>query len=108
MIAALQPQHILFFFFLMAGYTGPFCRFSLPVMASFSYGICSSSAWLEPGWPPSLPARQVCPAAGRAGVSSYCLRPGGFAGAIGSLWTVSEKSTAMLMARFYQLWRTEG
>ncbi len=32
----------------------------------------------------------------------------GFAGAIGSLWTVSEKSTAMLMTRFYQLWRTEG
>ncbi|WP_348304612.1 CHAT domain-containing protein, partial [Methanothrix sp.] len=32
----------------------------------------------------------------------------GFAGAIGSLWTVSEKSTAMLMTRFYQIWRTEG
>ena len=32
----------------------------------------------------------------------------GFAGAIGSLWTVSDKSTAMLMSRFYQLWRTEG
>ena len=32
----------------------------------------------------------------------------GFAGAIGSLWTVSDKSTAMLMTRFYQLWRTEG
>ena len=32
----------------------------------------------------------------------------GFAGAIGSLWTVSEKSTAMLMIRFYQLWRAEG
>ncbi len=32
----------------------------------------------------------------------------GFAGAIGSLWTVSDKSTAMLMTRFYQLWRAEG
>jgi CHAT domain-containing protein len=32
----------------------------------------------------------------------------GFAGAIGSLWTVSEKSTAMLMTRFYQIWQTEG
>ena len=32
----------------------------------------------------------------------------GFAGAIGSLWKVSEKSTAMLMIRFYQLWRAEG
>jgi len=31
----------------------------------------------------------------------------GFAGAIGSLWTVSDKITAILMARFY-LWRTEG
>ncbi len=32
----------------------------------------------------------------------------GFAGAIGSLWTVSDKSTAMLMTSFYQLWRTKG
>ena len=32
----------------------------------------------------------------------------GFAGAIGSLWTVREDSTAWLMTRFYQLWRTEG
>ena len=32
----------------------------------------------------------------------------GFAGAIGSLWTISDKSTAMLMTRFYQLWRAEG
>ena len=28
--------------------------------------------------------------------------------AIGSLWTVSDKSTAMLMICFYQLWRAEG
>ncbi len=32
----------------------------------------------------------------------------GFAGAIGSLWTVSEKSTALLMTSFYQLWREKG
>ena len=32
----------------------------------------------------------------------------GFAGAIGSLWTVPDKSTAQLMASFYQLWRENG
>ena len=32
----------------------------------------------------------------------------GFAGAIGSLWTVSDKSTAQLMTSFYQLWREKG
>jgi len=32
----------------------------------------------------------------------------GFAGAIGSLWTVPDKSTALLMASFYQLWRENG
>ena len=29
----------------------------------------------------------------------------GFAGAIGSLWTVRDDSTAQLMTSFYQLWR---
>jgi hypothetical protein len=29
----------------------------------------------------------------------------GFAGAIGSLWTVSDKSTAQLMTSFYRIWR---
>jgi CHAT domain-containing protein len=32
----------------------------------------------------------------------------GFAGAIGSLWTVLDKSTAILMTSFYQLWREKG
>jgi CHAT domain-containing protein len=32
----------------------------------------------------------------------------GFAGAIGSLWTVSDESTAQLMTSFYQLWRVKG
>ena len=32
----------------------------------------------------------------------------GFAGAIGSLWTVEDKSTAQLMTSFYQLWRKKG
>jgi CHAT domain-containing protein/tetratricopeptide (TPR) repeat protein len=32
----------------------------------------------------------------------------GFAGAIGSLWTVRDDSTAQLMTSFYQIWRTEG
>ncbi len=32
----------------------------------------------------------------------------GFAGAVGSLWTVSDKSTAQLMTSFYQHWRAEG
>jgi len=32
----------------------------------------------------------------------------GFAGAIGSLWTVTDKSTAQLMTSFYQLWRKKG
>jgi CHAT domain-containing protein len=32
----------------------------------------------------------------------------GFGGAIGSLWTVRDDSTAQLMTRFYQLWRAEG
>ena len=32
----------------------------------------------------------------------------GFAGAIGSLWTVPDKSTAQLMTSFYQLWRQKG
>jgi len=32
----------------------------------------------------------------------------GFAGAIGSLWTVRDDSTAQLMTRFYQHWWTEG
>jgi hypothetical protein len=31
----------------------------------------------------------------------------GFAGAIGSLWTVSDESTAQLMTSFYQLWRVK-
>ena len=32
----------------------------------------------------------------------------GFAGAIGSLWTVSDESTAQLMTSFYRLWREKG
>jgi len=32
----------------------------------------------------------------------------GFAGAIGSLWTMPDKSTALLMTTFYQLWREKG
>ena len=32
----------------------------------------------------------------------------GFAGAIGSLWTVPDKSTALLMTSLYQLWREKG
>ncbi|GAB6264768.1 MAG: hypothetical protein STSR0001_02120 [Methanothrix sp.] len=32
----------------------------------------------------------------------------GFAGAIGSLWTVRDDSTAQLMTSFYQIWQTEG
>ena len=32
----------------------------------------------------------------------------GFAGAIGSLWSVADESTARLMACFYQLWRKKG
>ena len=32
----------------------------------------------------------------------------GFAGAIGSLWTVRDDSTALLMTSFYQLWREKG
>jgi CHAT domain-containing protein len=32
----------------------------------------------------------------------------GVPGVIGSLWSVSDMSTAMLMARFYSLWREEG
>ncbi len=32
----------------------------------------------------------------------------GFAGVIASLWAVSAVSTAMLMARFFELWREEG
>ena len=32
----------------------------------------------------------------------------GFAGAIGSLWTVSDESTAQLMTSFYHIWRVKG
>ncbi len=32
----------------------------------------------------------------------------GFAGAIGSLWTVRDDSTAILMTSFYKLWREKG
>jgi CHAT domain-containing protein len=32
----------------------------------------------------------------------------GVPGVIGSLWSVNDMSTAMLMARFYHLWREEG
>ena len=32
----------------------------------------------------------------------------GFAGAIGSLWTVRDDSTALLMTSFYQFWREKG
>ena len=32
----------------------------------------------------------------------------GFAGAIGSLWTVRDDSTAQLITSFYQIWRTDG
>ncbi len=32
----------------------------------------------------------------------------GFGGVVASLWSVSEISTAMLLARFYELWRDEG
>ena len=32
----------------------------------------------------------------------------GFAGAVASLWTVSDASTARLMKSFYQLWQKEG
>ena len=32
----------------------------------------------------------------------------GFAGAIGSLWTVRDDSTAQLMTSFYQLWREKS
>jgi tetratricopeptide (TPR) repeat protein len=32
----------------------------------------------------------------------------GVPGVVGSLWSVSDMSTAMLMARFYYLWREEG
>ncbi len=32
----------------------------------------------------------------------------GFGGVVGSLWSVDDVSTAMLMARFYELWREAG
>jgi CHAT domain-containing protein len=32
----------------------------------------------------------------------------GFGGVVGSLWSVSDLSTAMLMERFYRLWRVDG
>lgn len=32
----------------------------------------------------------------------------GFAGVVASLWSVEEVSTAMLMERFYRVWRVEG
>jgi len=32
----------------------------------------------------------------------------GVPGVIGSMWQVADRSTAMLMARFYMLWRSEG
>ncbi|MDD1760288.1 MAG: CHAT domain-containing protein [Methanothrix sp.] len=40
-------------------------------------------------------------------LSSAFIRAG-FAGAIGSLWTVPDNSTAQLMTTFYQLWREKG
>jgi CHAT domain-containing protein len=36
------------------------------------------------------------------------LTQAGFAGVAASLWSVYDISTAMLMVRFYELWRTEG
>lgn len=33
---------------------------------------------------------------------------GGVAGVVGSLWSVPDLSTALLMMRFYELWRAEG
>ena len=36
------------------------------------------------------------------------LTQAGFAGVVASLWSVYDISTAMLMVRFYELWRTEG
>jgi CHAT domain-containing protein len=36
------------------------------------------------------------------------LAQAGVAGVIGSLWSVSDLSTMVLMARFYELWRQEG
>jgi len=36
------------------------------------------------------------------------LMQAGVPGVVGSLWAVSDMSTAMLMARFYSLWRKEG
>ncbi|HNC32188.1 MAG TPA: CHAT domain-containing protein, partial [Cyclobacteriaceae bacterium] len=38
---------------------------------------------------------------------SGCLQSG-IAGVVGSLWSVSDFSTAMLFTRFYDLWRNEG
>jgi CHAT domain-containing protein len=32
----------------------------------------------------------------------------GFAGAVASLWSVADVSTAMLMERFYRLWHEDG
>jgi len=32
----------------------------------------------------------------------------GFAGVVASLWSVADASTAMLMERFYRLWREDG
>jgi CHAT domain-containing protein len=32
----------------------------------------------------------------------------GFAGVLASMWEVEDQSTAMLMQRFYALWRTKG
>jgi len=39
---------------------------------------------------------------------SAALLRAGFAGVISSLWPVSDLSTAILMERFYRLWREEG
>ena len=36
------------------------------------------------------------------------LAQAGFAGVAASLWSVADVSTAMLMERFYRLWRTDG
>ncbi|MBK9095741.1 MAG: CHAT domain-containing protein [Anaerolineae bacterium] len=36
------------------------------------------------------------------------LTQAGFAGVVASLWSVADVSTAMLMERFYRLWRQEG
>jgi len=36
------------------------------------------------------------------------LMQAGAAGVVGSLWSVADVSTAMLMARFYELWRKDG